>query len=294
MFYYTSLLLLNFLFCPLFCESGDPALQYAGKYFQLGNYYDAITEYKRYIYFNRDGQGTDISNAYYKMAISYRNRKEWDQALISMDQSIKTAKTEKEQMERRIDIAVIQISRKKYSAAEHVLLELERSANDKDIMEKSIFFRGICAVYEYKWEEAKSIFEMYYKTCSDMEMFSKKDDIMSLLNRACQMKYKSPSLAKWLSIFIPGAGQIYCGNVADGINALTINVLAGYPMVHHFIKNEYFDSIFYYFILFRRYYKGNKYSAQKLAVQINDTMNKRMADDILKCLAGKSRLFKWK
>ncbi|MFW6131069.1 MAG: tetratricopeptide repeat protein [Candidatus Aminicenantaceae bacterium] len=294
MFFYTNLLLINLLICPWFCDSGDPALQYAEKYFQCGSYYDAITEYKRYIYFNRDNDGVDISSAYYKMGISYRNRKEWDQALASIDQSIKTAKTEKEQMERKIDIAVIQISRKKYSAARYVLLELENSTHDKDIKEKSVFFRGICAVYEHEWEKAKRIFEMYYQSCSDLQMISKKDDILSLLNSACQMKYKSPSLAKWLSVFIPGAGQIYCGNAADGINALAINVLAGYPMVHHFIKKKYFDSVFYYFILFRRYYKGNKYSAQKSAIQFNDTVNKKMADDILKCLAGKSRLLKWK
>lgn len=266
----------------------DIVLNLADILFHNGNYYEAITEYKRYVFFNSDTSESDISYAYFKMGIAYRNEKLWDLALDTLQKSIQTAKTEKDRDERKISLAVTQISQKKYSAAKFTLIKLEMYSPDEEVRRRAYFFHGICALYQFNWQEAKSAFEGYYKNHPDKKsVLEEEAKIYSNLDQALKAKYKSPKFAKCLSSFIPGAGQIYSGDWRNGINAVALNLATGSLVFSDLFgrQNKGTDLILLSFFI--RFYRGNRYLAEKAALDRNQSISESYAENILKILMDK-------
>jgi len=253
----------------------DVLLTTAEKYFNVGIYDLAITEYMRFIFFNPENDS--ISDIYYRIHLSYRNQDKYSEAIKALDESIKFASNDSISDERIISKSVIYIADGEYSSAEFELLKIVNFSKYSTVRKKAYFFLGICDLYTYKWKESKLAFKQYYY---DNQLVQKQID--SLFYTFGKKKYRSPIFAKWLSTFVPGAGQIYGGELKDGINALLLNCLTGYLIFDSIIENHVEDFIISYTSLFGRYYMGNRYKAEKSAVNFNNQINKSNRDDVLK------------
>lgn len=272
-----------FLIWTLPVTAQDMALNLGDKFFKFGNYYDAITEYKRYIFFNSEKKDDSISYAYYKIGLAFRNQGAWEEALSELRISIQTAKTERVRDERKIELAVVQIASGNYSAAEFLLIKLEMFSQIPELKQKAAFFRGIALLYSFKWKQANEAFYMYSNNLKDASKGISKH-VESLLSNAQNMKHKSPKLAKMLSTVLPGSGQFYAGDWWNGINALLINAATGYLLVNDILKRQYQDAIFNSLFLFGRFYSGNRYHAEEAAKKYNRKVNQKIAASILKTL----------
>jgi TM2 domain-containing membrane protein YozV len=251
------------------------SLELAEKLFSDENFEEAIIEYKRFIFFNPESES--ISYAYYKIGIAYRNMEKWSDAIESLKLSIQFAKSDSFQDEVKLALSIVLLAMGNYSLAELKLLELENFTLYSNIRKKAIFFRGIACLYSYKWKIAKEAFNLYF---SD-DTSSLKYIIDSILSQAEKTKYKSPKLAKMLSTILPGLGQIYVGNIRHGINAFIINLLTGYLLVINLLDKNYFGVWATYTSLFRRYYQGNKFHAERLAREYNEQINRKVLNSIL-------------
>ncbi len=257
----------------------DPVLELADKFFDSRFYDEAITEYERYIHF--DSPEKDISYAYYKIGLSYRNMHALKKSTDALEASAQTAPSDSSRDERKIDIAVNNIARGRYSEAKFLLLKLLSFSKNPETRRKSALFLGITNLYTFQWESAKDAFETYFEEGGNTK-FARTID--SLLSRAEKLNYKSPTTARWLSTFIPGAGQIYAGNAGDGIDAMVLNGSIIYFIVYKLLKEEYGNAYIIYFFLFRRYYFGNIYHAGKEAIGYNRNLNEETADSIFTLL----------
>ena len=136
-------------FC-LFFSANNPGqtnqalLDLAEQFYKSGYYYESITEYKRYLFFNQENESIDKSGIYYKIGLSYRNSQKWKPAEKYMKKSITFAQNQYDKENRRIALSVIQISSKRYSAAKFGLLKLTMYSQYPDIKERAHFFFGIC------------------------------------------------------------------------------------------------------------------------------------------------------
>ena len=270
------------LFCGAYVFAEDKVLGLAEHLFDSGNYEEAITEYKRFIFFNPKSHS--VSYAYYKIGMAYGNEGKWKESINTLHQSIQTAPNDSIRNEREIALAIVLIGSGSYNAAKFQLLRIESFTQFQTLKRKAAFFRGIVALYLYKWEEAKEAFRVYFNHDS-VNKSPLAITVDSLLSSAQALNYKSPKLAKLLSTLLPGLGQIYAGDWRSGINALAINLVTGYLLVNSIIKADYFDAFMTYFPIFIRYYYGNRYRAEKIAQNYNDRLNKKLVRDILKLLA---------
>ena len=94
----------------------------------------------------------------------------------------------------------------------------------------------------------------------------------------------NPKLASWLSVFLPGAGQIYSGEVFSGINSL---LLTGFFMglgVYIAIINSPVDAIFTALPWFQRYYEGGFRRAAEFAKNKRAENRNRIFNDVLTVL----------
>jgi TM2 domain-containing membrane protein YozV len=271
-------LFLLMCFCiPLYGR--DAVLDLADKFFDSDFYEEGITEYQRYIFFNKTGK--DLSYAYYKIGLAYRNLRNFEKSLNALELSAGAAISDTAKNERKIDIAVNLIAGREYSKAKFILLKLISFSEISEIRKKASLFLGIAHLYCYEWKSARDAFEIYFKEKGESETVFLID---SLLSQAENVNYKSPTTAKWLSTFIPGAGQIYAGNAGGGINALILNGANIYFIIYKLLKEEYGNAYIIYFFLFRRYYLGNIYNASKEAREYNRKINEETAENIFNLL----------
>jgi tetratricopeptide (TPR) repeat protein len=268
---------LTLITIPLYGK--DMALNLADRFFDLDFYEEAITEYKRYIHFN--AATGEESYAYYKIGLAYRNEHNLKKSLEALEASAQAATRDSVREERKIDIAVTYIAEGKYDKAKFIFLKLLSFSKIPETKRKASLFLSVAYLYTYQWESARDALKIYFEEEGN-SVFAESLD--SLLSAAEDMNYKSPTTAKWLSTFIPGTGQMYAGNVGDGINAFLLNSANIYFIIYKLLKEEYGNAYIIYFFLFRRYYFGNIYHARKEAIEYNRKLNEHTADSVLTLL----------
>ncbi|MCK4420929.1 outer membrane protein assembly factor BamD [candidate division WOR-3 bacterium] len=254
----------------------DKALNLADNLFDSGYYGDAITEYKRFIFFNPSNK--DVSYAYYKVGLAYRNGKQWNKSFMALRNSIRAAPGDSIKNERQIALAVTLIANGNYNVAKFQLLRVASFTKFSDIKRRASFFLAVAYLYMFQWEPARDAFQLCFEGNEDSRIASAVD---SLLLNAQNSDYKSPSLARRLSAFLPGAGQIYAGDLRNGLNALALNGALGYSIVYKILNHDYGNAYIIYSLLFKRYYFGNRYHAQRISREYNRHLNETCAESIL-------------
>lgn len=279
-----SLWLFGVSFCGIYAVTKDLALNLAECFFDSENYEDAVTEYKRFIFFNP--QSDSVNYAYYKIGMAHRNKNKWKESISALQQSIETAPNDSVRNEREIALAIVLIGSGNYSAAEFQLLRVESFSQFLTLRRRASFFRGIASLYSFKWEEARKSFSAYFEKDTVNKISETTLPINSLFWVTRHLKYKSPKLAKLLSTFLPGAGQIYAGDWRNGLNALTVNSITVYLLVSSLIKGDYTSVLLSYLSLFQRYYFGNRFHAEKITENYNDRLNKQFLKNLLKDISN--------
>ena len=99
---------------------------------------------------------------------------------------------------------------------------------------------------------------------------SSKQIISKLYNGAEKNHLKpNPKVASFLSMILPGAGQVYSGEFKSGINSflLTGAALTAFTIIN--IRYSFLDAILGVFPYYQRYYTGGVINAQKMAEKKN-------------------------
>ncbi|THB68207.1 MAG: hypothetical protein D6B26_00830 [Spirochaetaceae bacterium] len=112
--------------------------------------------------------------------------------------------------------------------------------------------------------------------------------IRNLAEQGRDFRYRSPKLAKTLSLFLPGAGQLYAGDPLDAANALLINAAVIGASVYAVYSGNIVDTIFGWGPLVLRFYDGNLLNAGLAVEKYNQTSQKAISALILKELDASS------
>ncbi|MHB1687733.1 MAG: hypothetical protein ACYCVH_10200 [Ignavibacteriaceae bacterium] len=220
------------------------------------NYYDAITELKRLIFFDADSQYT--FDAYYMIGKSYKMGDKFSDAILNFTNAEMNAKTIQQIFEAKVEIIRANILRRTTGRALDLLNDLKKDKSFSSKTNDINYWRGWAFMFEDKWQKAA-------------ESFSKIDSCKQLQNLAEQVekdKY-SETFSNLISHFIPGAGQIYTGHYFSGFLSLGWNVLWGYVTVNSFAANRIFDGLVELNLLWLRFYNGNIQNAQNFAKEEN-------------------------
>jgi len=288
--YRKSRLLATFILLAFFSQAGsassDEALALADRLLEQESYEEAITEYKRFIFFNPKSEHVDY--ALYKMGLAHRAERNWQAAINTFGDSISATKDLRTIDERRIILATTLIASGNYSLARLELLKVSEYSQYPSQRLRSLYFDGVASLYMFDWDSAEKAFGAFYKAQRELHppeseqsgrMTERTREMEAILIKARQ-SYKSPGLGKFLSTILPGMGQIYAGNWRSGLNALVLNGITIGLFANSIYKKDVKDAALISSISIR-YYMGNRYNAAVSARKYNESQDRQNAAKIL-------------
>lgn len=279
--YVTILVVVFLLFTAVAVSASNSALDLGDQLFALEDYDAAITEYKRFLFFHADHP--QAGEAQFRIGLAYRAQGWWTEAVEAMIAAVQLTTETESQAEMRTELAVTLIASGAYDLALIELIKVDMQSQSVRLRQRARFLRGVAYLYQFKWEQARSVFQVYLDEMSGAAEAAAKIDALFLdaLNR----RQKSEKAARMLSTFLPGLGQTYAGDWKDGLNALLLNGVLGYVTLDAAIDRDYDDALLSFFFLSYRYYTGNRYRAAEAAQAFNDQENRRHVEKILQVLA---------
>ena len=229
---------------------------YALKLFNEEKYFDAVTEFKRLLFFDQDSLYTFQANLLIGRA--YKQGGKYSEALQYFTLAGIYARKPQEIFSAKIEIIKVNILARRISWALRLIDELDQDVKYNNKKDEINYWRGWAYIFNDDWENAA---EFFGKISPDHEL-------KKLADKVEEDKY-SPIFAKISSFIIPGAGQFYTGNYLSGLISLAWNALWGYITINSFIAERYFDGIMTGNFLWLRFYSGNIQNAEKFAVEKN-------------------------
>jgi tetratricopeptide (TPR) repeat protein len=247
----------------LFCSDLHFCQEYLEEQFSLAQnlykqekYFDAVTEFKRLQFFDKEGIYDFESNKL--IAECYKAGGKFNEAIRFFTLSEINAENTDDLFEIKIDIIRVNILRRTTSNAIKLLDEMVNEEQWSDKINEINYWRGWAYVFEDQWDLAALEFS---KISSDHEL-------KILCEETHQKKY-SATFAQVASAILPGAGQFYTGNYLSGLLSLAWCGLWGYTAIDAFVEDRIFDGLAVTNLLFFRFYRGNLQNAARFAREEN-------------------------
>jgi len=238
-------------------------MELADHFFREGDYYRAITEYKRFLFFFP--QSLRAEEALWKTAKSYFNGKKWDEALSACDNLVRKF-PHSLWVNEALHLKGLAFSEKKeYSQARYFFEKVKEISPGTPIYDEAQMQIAVTYMKEEKWKEAADEFR---KINRNSKLYPKGEHFAQGLDRIHEIPQKSPVAAGVLAALLPGAGHVYCERYRDASIAFLLNGAFIWGMVEAFEHQNYVvGGILTFFEL--GWYSGNVYSAVSSAHKYN-------------------------
>ena len=231
-------------------------LEYANNLYESDLYFDAVTEYKRLVFFDRFGEHTGYAN--YKIGMCYKYGGKYDIAITFLKKAELASRNVEDIYDAKIQIIRCNILRRSIDTALILLDDLEKDTRFTTRKDDIIYWRGWAYMLADNWPLAA---ETFLKLGYD-------HPLRKLSNQVENAKY-SVTFAKVISYILPGSGQFYSGHYLSGLMSLGWNVWMGYLTINSFLEDRAFDGLVIGNLLWLRFYRGNAENAEKFAVSEN-------------------------
>ncbi|MGQ9643433.1 MAG: hypothetical protein ACUVT3_06215 [Ignavibacterium sp.] len=230
-------------------------LELADSLFNSQNYFDAITEYKRLLFFDSLNHFRFYSN--YQIGLCYKNGAKYSDAIRYFVLAENNASNDEQLFNSKVQQVRTNILRRTTSRAEKILSEIETDKRFEQHKREIKYWRGWSFIFSDKWKDAYRIFSEIGET-----------NLAQICLNTHEKLY-SVEFAKYSSMIIPGLGQFYTGEYLSGLLSIAWNIFAGYLTINAFNQERIFDGIVTANLLWFRFYRGNFQNAEKFAEEKN-------------------------
>lgn len=257
--------------------SEEKQYNFAMNLFNEGEYYRAITEWKRFIYFFPNSEMIDDAALF--IGKSYLMGKEYNIAIENFRKFRDSFSYSDLIPECLYSIGIGYLKKEEYHMARDFFEKVKREYPDSIWVEKSIIMNSWSYAKEGDFSKASS--EINGERISDEKFGLLAKEFSSEIEKGEMITKKSPRTAGLLAAILPGSGHFYLGRYKDGTVALLLNASFIWGAVASFQQNNYaVGGILTFFEI--GWYTGNIYSAVGAAYKYNRWEENRFRDDIEK------------
>lgn len=215
---------------------------------------NSISYLRRLVFF----EPNNLDN-YYSLAKRYTENKAYDKAIIFFTAMYNKTNSDSVKNEVSFEIAKIYLLKKEFAYAEIEVLNIKELSDY--FSDRKFYYLSIIDFYRSNYSSSLNyMLKLSYLT------EQQKSEIEVLYKKA-NRKYArpNPNLAAAFSILLPGSGQIYTGNIKDGVNSLLLTGGAFFLFRDISLKYSIYDAFIGIFPLYQRYYSGGVMNARNLA-----------------------------
>jgi tetratricopeptide (TPR) repeat protein len=241
-------------FCKLIvsAQTIEETFAYANDQMQYEHYENGMKAYQRVLYFDKK-MGVQI---YSRLAECHYLLGDYAQATRFYDLAYYNASNDSIKYDALFRKANCLLLQHQYNSALAELFALEDTL-DFYWLKKKYFFYALTYFGLEEFENSKLNFEKAFP--------SEKDEIEQLFKKNGKISRISPKAARILSLILPGLGQIYAGDVKDGLNSFLLT--SGFLALAVYTGYTYtiFEAIVSVFPWYQRYYIGGLKNAGLMA-----------------------------
>jgi tetratricopeptide (TPR) repeat protein len=270
------LISLVFLVASLPAQTVEETRAYADSLYLAGHFDEALPVYQRTAFFNRPGVDPEVLS---RIADCFISGGDLEKALEFYDHSYFAQTNDSIKKDVLFRKSACYLRSHNYNFALMELLSLEDSLSP-GFEKKRNFYLGMTWFGLEDFGKAGNYFE---KAAYDSTGQQK---IREIFADRRHFYLPNPKLASWLSIIIPGAGQIYSGEIWSGINSLMLTgffVGLGFYVVN---VSSPVDALFTALPWFQRYYQGGFQRAADFAKNKRAKNRSRIFDEVLNVIAN--------
>jgi len=243
-------------------------------FFADGDYYRAITEYQRFLFFFPASLRAE--EARWKIASSYFQGKKWDEALSAADELLKRHPSSPWAAEAILLKGRCWMEKKEFSQARHYFTRAKEVSPGSPAAQEAQWQSAVSYLQEQRWKEAAAEFR---RVDRESKLYPRAERWAQGMDRIEEVPQKSPVTAGVLAAVLPGAGHLYDERYRDAGIAFVLNAAFIWGMVEAFEhKNYVVGGILTFFEL--GWYSGNIYSAISSAHKYNRNKKKEYLDGL--------------
>jgi tetratricopeptide (TPR) repeat protein len=254
-------------------DNADRQFSFAETLFAEGDYYRAISEYKRYAFFFPDNKL--VEKCAYRIGESYYKAKRWQEALQTFTSFIMKYPGSPMMTGAMYHKGMAEEQLKRYKDALSTFHELIKSKSH-EFTDKAVYQSAIVLMEMEEWQQARETFSIVPK---DSPLAKSATTIASEILHMDDLPKKSPATAGALAAVLPGAGHLYTERPRDALVAFLLNgafIVGAIELFRH--ENYVAGGIVTFFEI--GWYTGNIYSAVSSAHKYN----KRAQEDFIEHL----------
>lgn len=255
-------------------QSFEETILFADSQFENQNYQLAVKEYQRALFFSK-GEKTDY--LYQQIACAFFKNSQFAQAAYFYDLSYKTSTNDSLKKELTFNKAQCYLLMSDYRQSLYELTSLGNELSEY-FKRKQDFYFAVSYFGIEDFEKSEAYFISLVK--NDPELVNEISGLFSRKN----LNRPSPKTAKTLSRIIPGSGQLYAGDLKNGLNSLVLTGGLAFLGIHVYTEYSLFDSMMSVFPWFYRYYQGGSNKAHEIAYKKREIKRDKTYQSILNIL----------
>ncbi|MFA5329627.1 MAG: hypothetical protein WC384_17670 [Prolixibacteraceae bacterium] len=253
--------IINFLFAQsAFCQSLDEIVSFSDQQYEKGNYELAANEYNRALFFGYSEQ--DILCM--KIANCYFNQNKLDQSAIFYDRAYFSSSSDSLKTEAILGKSFSLILEKNFILALSELMNID-SSNVADQNIRLNFMKGIAYFGLNEDDLARDAFN---KCAAE---FPGKNNARDFEKEFADIRKSekrfNPQTAWFMSLIVPGSGQLYSGAYKDAANSAVLLGGLIYLTVSFAAKYTFLEAVVLVLPWFQRYYMGGANKAERLTLE---------------------------
>jgi TM2 domain-containing membrane protein YozV len=199
-------------------DAEPPLFAFARSLFDSGEYYRAIGEFQRFLFFQ--AEHPLVSQAQLTIGLAFFCGERWlpafevfrRVALANPDSSIGR--------EAALWMAEARARGGDHPAAIRLYQEVMRQSPASGISQRAAYLTGWSQLYQRQWIEAR---EAFVRVDPKSPYHASAQRLATALDPPPELPQRSPTLARIFSTALPGAGQIYAGRTLDGLIGLGLH-----------------------------------------------------------------------
>jgi tetratricopeptide (TPR) repeat protein len=212
--------------------TADQIIEFAEQLMQEGEYFRAITEYRRFLfYYPHDSRQPMV---HFRIGLAFYRGQKYGEALQTFREVAQQYPDTPYGKLAWLWQGESLLQQAQYGAAAQVYTEIVRQFPQDEVGQQARYQQGWTFLYRRQWQDAA---RQLQQVAPDSPLYKAAQRLAEEALAGEQISPKSPVVAGFLSAVVPGSGQLYNGRVGDALLAFLLNSLfiAGITqaMTHH-------------------------------------------------------------